>query len=88
MSITSALNAAQSGLQITGLRADVVADNVANATTEGYVRRSVNISENLLAGQTAGVRSDGVSRSEDARLNSELRLTTSDMSQASVMAST
>ena len=88
MSITSALNAAQSGLQITGLRADVVADNVANATTEGYVRRSVNISENLLAGQTAGVRSDGVSRSEDARLNAELRLTTSDMSQASVMAST
>ncbi|MCI4643371.1 MAG: flagellar hook-associated protein FlgK [Hyphomonadaceae bacterium] len=88
MSISSAINAARSGLQISGLRADIVATNVANATTPGYVRRSLNISENLLAGRTAGVRATGVSRSQDAALTAERRLTSSDLSQASVMAST
>ena len=87
MSITSAINAARSGLQITGLRADIVANNVANANTPGYVRRSVEISENLLAGQSAGVTSSGIQRSEDARLSAERRLASSDMAQANVMAS-
>ncbi len=87
MTISSAINAARSGLQITGLRADIVANNVANATTPGYVRRSVNIAENIVAGQTSGVRSTGIGRTEDARLTAERRLASSDLSQASVMAS-
>lgn len=88
MTISSAINAARSGLQTSGLRADIVANNVANASTPGYVRRSVNIAENILAGQTAGVRTNGVTRSEDAFLTTERRQTTSDLSQASLMAST
>ncbi|MDP1556641.1 MAG: flagellar basal body protein, partial [Hyphomonas sp.] len=37
MSLSSAINAARSGLQVSSLRAEIVATNVANATTPGYV---------------------------------------------------
>lgn len=88
MSISSAINAAQSGLQISGLRADIVASNVANANNPGYVRRSVVIAENLLAGETAGVRSNGITRAENAVLAGQRQAAASDMAQAGVLAST
>jgi flagellar hook-associated protein 1 FlgK len=45
VSLSSAIYAARSGLQVSSLRAEIVATNVANATTPGYVRRSVTLSE-------------------------------------------
>ena len=66
----------------------MVATNVANASTPGYVRRSVQVSENVLAGSTAGVRSDGVSRSQNQSLTAERRNLTSDLAQADVLSST
>ena len=88
MSISSAINAARSGLQINGLRADIVATNVANATTPGYVRRSVILGETILGGGTAGVRSQGIFRSEDAALTSQRRAVSSELAQSGVLAST
>ncbi|MEO1028168.1 MAG: flagellar hook-associated protein FlgK [Pseudomonadota bacterium] len=88
MTITSALNAAQSGLRVTGLRADVVATNVANATTPGYVRRSINIGELLVGGQTAGVVSNGIIRNQDDFQVAQRRNLSSDIGQANVLAST
>lgn len=85
MSITSALNAAKSGLRVTGLRADVVATNVANASTPGYVRRTLNIGENLAGGQTVGVQSSGVSRSGSEALSRERLLISSDLSQSNIL---
>ena len=88
MSISSAIQAAQSGLKITSLRADVVATNVANSTTAGYVRRSLVVAENILGGASAGVRSLGVTRAQDEILSAERRTLGSDMSQADLLAST
>lgn len=87
MSITSALNAAKSGLQITGLRADIVATNVANASTPGFVRRAVNIGENLIGGQTAGVLSNGISRSGSDVLTRERLTLSSDLAQSNILSS-
>lgn len=88
MSISSAINTARSGLQVSSLRAEIVATNVANATTPGYVRRSVTLSETVLGGTTAGVRIDGIGRAYDNAIKSQRRDLTSGLSQANVMAST
>ena len=88
MSISQAIHTARTGLQINGLRADLVATNVANASTPGYVRRSLNVSEILLGQDSNGVRSDGVSRSTDAPLTAQRRLSSSDQASASVLSNT
>ena len=88
MSISSAIHTAQTGLQITSLKADVVATNVANSSTAGYVRRSLIVAENILGGTSAGVRSVGISRSQDEALAAERRTLGSDMSQADLLSST
>lgn len=85
MSISSAISAARSGLQITGLRADITATNVANASTPGYVRRTLGVGEVLLGGQTTGVRATGVTRGEDAGLSAERRAISSNLAQSTVL---
>ena len=87
MSISSALNAARSGLQINSLRADITAGNVANANTAGYVRRSVLVGERVVGGTTAGVQSDGIARSQDMYLTAQRRSVTSDLAQADMLSS-
>ena len=88
MSLSHAINAARSGLQVSGLRADIVATNVANAQTPGYVRRSVLLSETIVGTDTQGVRATGIGRAQNGGLTAERMSLTSDMSRASVMAST
>jgi len=88
VSISSAINTARSGLQVSSLRAEIVATNVANATTPGYVRRSVSLSETVLGTSSAGVRIDGIARAYDSVIKSHRRDLTSGLSQANVMAST
>lgn len=87
MSLSSAINSARSGLQISSLRAETVATNVANAATPGYVRRSVSVSETIAGQQTNGVHSDGIVRSGNEALTSERRVLSSDLSQSNVLAS-
>ena len=88
MSISSALISARAGLDIVGARADLVATNVANASTPGYVRRALTVSETILGGETAGVQIEGIERSENARLTQERRRLGSDLSQANILSST
>ena len=66
----------------------MVATNVANATTPGYVRRSVILGETILGGGTAGVHSQGIFRSEDAALTTQRRAVSSELAQSGVLAST
>ena len=73
MSLTRAITNAQTGLQINALRADLVASNISNASTPGYVRRSVLVGETILAGRGAGVYARGIVRSEDLALLAEQR---------------
>lgn len=88
MSLSSAINSARSGLQLNSLRADIVATNVANANTPGYVRRSVIAAENLLAGEPAGVRSAGVTRSQNEIITAQRRALSSDLAQANILSTT
>ena len=87
MSLSHAINAARTGLQVTGLRADMVATNVSNATTPGYVRRSVLVSEITTSTNPAGVQADGVGRSTNDALTAQRMASGSDLAQASVLAS-
>lgn len=73
MSISSALANATSGLSATARRADIVSNNIANALTPGFARRDIVVSENILAGNGAGVSVDGVARAADPALSRERR---------------
>ncbi|MEM9670115.1 MAG: flagellar hook-associated protein FlgK [Pseudomonadota bacterium] len=88
MTLTGAISSALSGLQVTSLRADTVANNIANASTPGYVRRSVIASELLVGNETAGVRSEGVARSQNEALTNQRRSVSSNLGQATVLANT
>ncbi|MCR9270641.1 MAG: flagellar hook-associated protein FlgK [Hyphomonadaceae bacterium] len=88
MSISSAILAARSGLNVIGARADITATNIANASTPGYVRRALTVSETILGTETAGVQITSVDRSENARLTAERRQLSSDFAQADMLSTT
>lgn len=71
MSLAAAFNAATSGLAVTARRSEVVSNNVANAATEGYARRSLTTGSAPAGG---GVRAIGTERNVDAVMLAETRL--------------
>ena len=85
------LNIAASGVRAARAALDVSSQNIANAATEGYVRRSIRLSE--VAGASgyarvgdfslSGVRVDGLTRNADSFRQSEARRTGSDARRAS-----
>ena len=54
MSMSAALNNALSGLTASSRRAQVISDNVANALTPGYARRSVTVAAHVVGGEGQG----------------------------------
>ncbi len=74
MSISSALSNAMSGLSVTSRMAEVVSSNLSNALTDGYGRRSLDLSARQVGGVGAGVQIDGVNRFVDAGLLADRRL--------------
>ena len=79
MTISSALSNALSGLTVSARAADVVSSNIANAMTEGYGVRSLNISSRVFGDAGAGARVTGVARHEDAVLTGQRRRTEADL---------
>jgi len=73
MTITSALNAALSGLTVSARRAEVVSSNISNASTPGYARREAVLSSGLIGGLLPGVKVDGVTRNQDMFLIGQRR---------------
>ena len=81
---------ASSGARAARAALDVSAQNIANAATPGYVRRSIELSE--VAGtrtsstqsdvSLAGVRIAGITRNADAFRQADVRRTTSDTARA------
>ena len=69
MTIAHALSTALTGLSARTREAGVVSGNIANATTEGFARRDVELAQRPLG----GVRVEGVRRAEDPRLSADLR---------------
>lgn len=81
---------ANSGVRAARAALDVTANNIANASSEGYVRRTVSMSElganSISSAPTAinlaGVRVAGITRNADLFRQSEVRRTGSDAARA------
>ena len=86
MSIAQALNSSLSGLRATQAGLALVASNVANAGTEGYVRKSLQLSTSTAGGAGNGVRVTGVNRELDAYVQRQLWVETSGGSYAGLRA--
>ncbi|MDX8350355.1 flagellar hook-associated protein FlgK [Cognatiyoonia sp. IB215446] len=74
MSISSALNNAVSGLTANARIAEVTSSNLANVLTDGYGRRSVDLSSIQAGNRGGGVQVDGITRFSDAGLLADRRL--------------
>ncbi len=73
MSLSFAVANALSGLTAASRMAEVISSNVANAQTEGYGRRVVELSAQSVGGRGAGVRVDGLQRVSDRMLTADRR---------------
>lgn len=73
MSLTISLNSALSALSATQSQMQLVANNVANASTEGYTRKSAAAVSLIVNGQGAGVRLSEIERIVDQNLLRQLR---------------
>jgi flagellar hook-associated protein 1 FlgK len=80
MSISSAMNNAITGLTASSRMAEVVSTNLSNVLTEGYGRRSVELSSLQLGQFGGGVRVEGINRFVDAGLLADRRLADAAMS--------
>jgi len=86
MSLAQALNAAVSGLHVSQGGLSIVAGNVANANTAGYIRKTVN-QVSIAAGETSvSVRITGVQRVLDQYVQRQLRIENSGASYADMRA--
>ena len=74
MSLTQALTTATAGLRTTQAGLSLVAGNVANADTPGYIRKSVNREATASGGTSIGVRTNGVNRELDVYVQRQLRV--------------
>jgi flagellar hook-associated protein 1 len=73
MGITNALNNAASGLAASARLADTISNNVANAMTAGFGRRTTEISSLSLGGYGSGARIGVTTRAENPYLTAERR---------------
>ena len=73
MTLSSALNAAMTGLRSASRSSELISSNISNASTPGYARRTLEITSNSGALQS-GVRINGVVRHADAQILADRRL--------------
>ena len=84
------LSIATSGARAASAALDVTAQNIANASSDGYVRRSARMEEVAASGgalrvgdiSLSGVRISGIARNADMFRQAEVRRTSSDASRA------
>ncbi len=73
MSLTSALGAAMSGLNVSQSGIDITARNIANVGTPGYTRKVAQQTNLLAGGEGIGVRREAAQRQIDEFLQQQLR---------------
>lgn len=88
MGISSALNNAVTGLTANARMTEVVSANLANALTEGYGRRSVDLSAVQVGNRGGGVRVEAIQRNVDQGLLADRRLADAALSGQSFQAAT
>ena len=76
MGLSQALSAAMSGLKANQAALSLVAGNVANAETPGYIRKTVTQVETI-SGDSSGVRVTGVNRELDTYIQKQVLTETS-----------
>src|SRR5687768_8424174 len=86
MSLTQALNTASSGLKVTQSAMSIVASNVANAQTPGYVRKSLQVTSIASSNAGSSVRIAAVQRELDEYLQKQLRVESAGGSYADLRA--
>ena len=84
MSISSALNSAMSGLTAAGRASAIVSENLANAMTPGYARRSLVLTSNANAGP--GVQVVGIHRHSDPGILANRRMADAEYGKANTLA--
>ncbi len=88
MSISQALSAALAGVQVTQQGLSVIAGNVANSNTPGYIDESLNQTELVSSGMPGvSVNTDGINRNLNALVQSQLWTETSGGSYADTASS-
>jgi flagellar hook-associated protein 1 FlgK len=86
MGLTQSLATALSGLQVNQAGISLVASNVANADTPGYVRKTLQQVPAVANGQTVGVRVGDVQRTLDEYIQRQLRIENSGANYADTRA--
>lgn len=86
MTLSGALFNANSGLVAAARGAGAVSQNVANAQTEGYGRRELDLVAASVAGRGTGVRVESVLRDVDARAIADRRLAQGDLGRQQLRA--
>ena len=84
MGLSSALDAALSGLTTTQAQIEVISQNVSNQGSVGYTRRQATLVQQVTAGNTTGVQVASIQRVLDAVVQSQLRTETSAAAYTSV----
>lgn len=79
MSISSTLSSALSGLTASSRAANVVSSNIANAMTEGYAARRLDVAARMTGNEGSGVRVVGITRLEDTVLLGQRRSASADL---------
>jgi flagellar hook-associated protein 1 FlgK len=87
MGLSTALNSAVSGLQVTQAGVEIVSRNVANADTPGYTRKLSQQLAVVVNGEAIGARSAETTRVLDSLLQLQLRASTSAKARTDVLAS-
>lgn len=87
MSISGSLNNALSGLTANARAAELVSNNVANATSPSYARRELNLGARVVGDTGQGVNVLGVNRIVDLALLSDRRIAEASSSAQSVQVS-
>lgn len=88
MSISSTLSNAISGMTAASRMAEIVSSNVSNSLTEGYGRRSLNLSAAVIGGRGAGVEIGSVDRFVDRGILSDRRLADANLGRFGSLATT
>jgi flagellar hook-associated protein 1 len=86
MGISIAMNSAVSGLTAAARGVQVASSNIANAMTEGYAPRKLQLGAAVVGGQGAGVRVLGVERQVDPVLTGLVRQSAADRAGADATA--
>jgi flagellar hook-associated protein 1 FlgK len=74
MSISNSLSNALSGMNAASRMAEIVSSNVSNSLTDGYGRRSLNLSAAIVGGRGAGVEIGSINRHVDRGILGDRRL--------------